>query len=267
MTTAASPAPTLGLTIFNDARNGNAMLWRSMQIMAALALLCVGLQFVESRMLNGASVWMKPAKFFFSIAVHLATVSWALMLLPQQVRGSRSVSVAVWLLLAASWFELLYITYRAGLGEASHFNVATPLAAILYNMMAAGAVTMTLVTGYFGIRIWRNRDGRVITDAASIGLVLSAVLATIVGFYLGGQSSHWVGGELNDATGTGFFGWSTTGGDLRVAHFVGLHAAQIVPLAGLSGSRPVVYCSAMAIALATAILFATAVMGIPVFRL
>ena len=39
--------------------------------------------------------------------------------------------------------------------------------------------------------------------------------------YLGGQTSHWVGGVETDANGIWFFNWVTDGGDLRVAHFFG----------------------------------------------
>ena len=80
------------------------------------------------------------------------------------------------------------------------------------------------------------------------------------------QTSHWVGGEMSDAHGLTFFGWSTSGGDLRVAHFVGLHTAQFIPLAALSGEKRVVYGVAAASVILTVTIFVMSMSGIPLFR-
>jgi hypothetical protein len=258
---------TLGQHIYHDVRFGHHWLWTSAIVMSICTALCFGLQFIDGRLLNGVSVWMKPTKFFFSISVHLLTLSWAMMILPENNRRSRGSQIAIVAFLAASWIEMAYIVFRATRGEASHFNTGTPIAAMMYSLMAAGATTMMVVTGYFGVQLWRKRDGRLITDATAIGFILSAVLATTVGFYLGGQTSHWNGGDLTDATGTGFFGWSTSGGDLRVSHFIGLHAAQIIPLAALSGSRIFTFFVALAVVATTLFTFLLAVSGVPIFQM
>jgi hypothetical protein len=244
-------------------RNGNSALWWTAIAMTALSIACVALQFVDAREIHGANVWHKPAKFFFSIAVHVATVSWAISLMPLAGKG---VKRAAAILATAGWIELAYIAARAARGEASHFNVGTPLDSALYAAMGFGAVSMTAATAYIGWQLWRNRRDGLWSEAAAAGLMLGAVLGTLAGGYLSSQTGHWVGGDMTDATGTGFFGWSTTGGDLRVAHFAGLHALQIVPLAALTGRRSIVWITAALITIGTAATFLLALSGVPLFR-
>jgi hypothetical protein len=256
--------PTRLSRFISSAQSGHSWLWYSAIAMSIGAVICIGLQFVDARELNGASVWVKPAKFFFSLAVHLITVSWALSLITQR---SRAVRIAVPAMIAASWIELVYIVIRSIRGEASHFNVGTPFDALLYSLMGIGAVTITVTTFIVGTSIWKNRNAALTTEAASVGLMLGAVLGTVAGGYLSSQTGHNVGGDLSDATGTGFFGWSTTGGDLRIAHFVGLHATQLVPLVALTKNRAAVYGAAILIATLTVATFAQAYFGQPLFRL
>ena len=72
-----------------------------------------------------------------------------------------------------------------------------------------------------------GRD-RAITLAIRLGLVVSLV-GMAVGFVLSANGGHAVG-VPDGGPGLFFVGWSTTGGDLRIAHFVGLHALQVLPL-------------------------------------
>jgi hypothetical protein len=242
------------------AKIGDSRLWKVTLVFLALTLVMIALQMVDAREINGVCVWVKPAKFFFSLAVQFITVSWAITLLPNPSRLTRGASLAM---ICAGVFEMIYIVTQAYRGVASHFNTSTPLEGTLYTLMGIGAVTLTATSFIIGVQLWKQRRAGVWTEAAAVGLMLGAVLGTVAGAYLSAQTGHSVGGLASDATGVGIFGWSTTGGDLRIAHFVGLHATQIIPLVALSGKRVAIHATAIVITLATVAVFAQALMGHP----
>jgi len=71
-------------------------------------------------------------------------------------------------------------------------------------------------------------------------LMLALGLALALGGWLGGFTGGAIGANggpfVGDATGpfVPLMGWSLTGGDLRIAHFLGLHVMQALPLLALS---------------------------------
>ena len=249
--------------LFQDSRQASPLLFWSAAILLAAMLAFYGLLAMDPRLFNGVSVWEKPAKFALSLAVLMITVAWAMSLLEKPARGIKTSAL---LLVIASFFEIAYIAFRAARGEASHFNTGEPVAAALYALMGIGALTLTGAAAFVGWRVWQQRDGRLMHEAAGIGLILGAILATMTAGVLSSLQSHWIGGDQTDATGLGFFHWSTTGGDLRVAHFVGLHAMQFLPLAALTSNRTIVYAVACATVLLTGLTFAQAMSGMPLLR-
>ncbi|MDE2444913.1 MAG: hypothetical protein KGO94_01960 [Alphaproteobacteria bacterium] len=249
-------------SLIHDMRHGSTLLWRSSVLMLTVFCLFIAVQVFDGRLINGINAWDKPAKFALAIAAQFLTVSWAMNFLPRITRG---VNTALYLMAFSGLAELAYISARAGMGLTSHFNSDTVFAQVAYGLMGVGAVTMTAAAFFIGFKIWRQPKRGLWAEAAALGLMVGAVLGTIAGGYMSAQTGHWVGGEMSDARGIGFFQWSTTGGDLRVAHFVGLHAAQFIPLAALSGDRRVVYGVGLLCIAATALTFGLAVMGVPIF--
>lgn len=257
---------SFGAELAQRIRGASPLIWWTVIAMLALSVICVVLQSVDTRLINGANVWHKPAKFFFSIAVQFATVGWGASLLPVAEQARRGMRRTIAIMVAAGWLEMAYIVFRASRAEASHFNRSSATAEVLYSLMGLGAVAMMLAAGYVGLRLWRNRDGNLLKESVALGLMLGAVLGGVAGAYMSSQYGHGVGGDPTDATGTGFFGWSTTGGDLRIAHFAGIHAAQIVPLAAFSGSRRFMWLAALFYTALTVGALAQAVMGFPLFN-
>jgi hypothetical protein len=218
-------------------RDRQPLWWRVALGFAALAVAFLLFVNFDVRTLNGVSVWIKPFKFALSLAVYFTTLAWFAPLLPPGHLATRSGRWLARLPVYCAVLEIVYIALQAGRGEPSHFNVATPLYSALYSLMGAGAVVLVTVCLWLGVTILRRHGMRdPYAFAVGIGLVLTFVLGGGFGGYLGSHMSHWVGGTSSDANGTWLFNWSRDGGDLRVAHFFGMHAMQLLPL--LAGLLP-----------------------------
>jgi hypothetical protein len=195
----------------------------------ALAVAFTALMYVDGRTLLGRNVWTKPWKFATSIAIFTATMGWILPSLSLTDRVSR---LATYVIGGAMSIEIALISTQAARGVASHFNTSTPIDSAIYGVMGVTITISSVVVGYV---LWRIvRDPPDLAPAYRWGIYLGMclfVVASFEGWLMVSQSGHAVG-AANDSPGLPLLNWSVTGGDLRVAHFIGLHALQVLPLTG-----------------------------------
>lgn len=240
-----------------------------------LSLVAVGLQLVDPRLLeSGVNIWVKPAKFFSSVGILALTAAWFFGYVRPERRASRLMRATVAVLIVAGTFELVWISWQAANGLESHFNHSTPFYDGMYALMGVFAVLLVGTTLPLAWEIGRRPAQGLSRDfiaAVVIGLLLTFLLGGMLGGYMSAQSGHSVG---LDGGRTFMFGWNRSGGDLRVAHFLGIHAEQAIPIlaaltgaAGLSkGARwAALLVGASVYSALTLAVFAQAVAGRPLF--
>jgi len=189
-----------------------------------LAVALVGL-LVDDRVITGAPAWMKPAKFGVSIVVYLLTLRWVL----SHVQGHRRlVGLISGVVIVALVVELAVI-------GGSHFNAATDLDGALFSLMGMMISLVFLATLAAGVLVLRRR-GLDAGLAAGLrwGIGVSLVGMAQAGLMIANTGSSPTGGHTVGAADGGpgmpLTGWSLAHGDLRIGHFVGLHAMQLLPL-------------------------------------
>ncbi len=252
------------------------------QTLTVVALVFVALSIawglVDARQVNGAAVWMKPLKFAISFVVLFGTIALIEQRLSSPVRQGWQLRVIGWVMAAAFLAEMAYMTYQAALGEASHFNVATPVHRMMYEVvMGGGAVALVLGVALIGWIVGRDRAadlGDGLRAGIFLGFAMTFGLTLVTAGYLSINAGHFVGLHPEGAAVLPLFGWSGVTGDLRPAHFAALHAMQALPLLGLwldhRGNRNPVRAVRFGAALyggLTLAAFAQALMGLPLIRL
>jgi hypothetical protein len=207
---------------------------------ALVVAAAVGL-LVDDRVLGGAPIWAKPLKFAVSGAVFGLTWAWLCSRIDGGARR-RAVRRASSVIVGLLSVELLLIIGQVIRGRRSHFNFETVFDAVLYEVMAVsiaavwgGVLVLTVLVLRSDIR---DRALRLTVGTGAvislIGIGLGALMTLPTGAQLdaieAGQGFHSLGahtvGAPEGGPGLPLLGWSTTGGDLRIPHFVGMHALQ-----------------------------------------
>jgi hypothetical protein len=233
---------------------------------------------VDTRTLNDINIWTKPIKFQLSLALLMATILVLLPLLTHAWRASRTIRWSAAAMAFASTFETAYIVVQSARGRGSHYFVEVPIEAAMYRLMGLGAVTLVAAAFIVGFAILRSsqaQENRGLRLGAAVGLMLGAVLTLVTAGALSAgafapEIGHWIGGDRSDASGIPLVGWSTTGGDLRVAHFFATHLMQALPMLGFladrvwpASARGIVFGGAAFGTLAVAATFLQAAKGYP----
>lgn len=221
--------------------------------------------------------WIKPIKFSMSFSTFATTISLLLMALriPQwQLRLARriiAVSVAL---------EILSLSAQA-------WRSAYPSAGYLLLDRSLAQITNAMVMVNTAIVVWMlvlfcmNRVCADLADRPMVAAIRYSIVIFLAGNAIGGymlsRGSHTVGAPDN-SPGLPFVNWSTLGGDLRIAHFIAIHAIQIIPLFAyiLSQMTPIpavkhrriaIAVLAIAVSLAVSGTFVQAALGHPLLAI
>ncbi len=211
--------------------------------MAGLAVVSAVGIVADDRVLTGMPIWVKPFKFSVSLAVYGITLAWLLSLLRRRSRVAEWAAVVV---VATGVVEMVVIVVQVLRGTTSHYNATSPLNATLWQLMGAAIMVLFLAHLVLGVAVLRQPvTDRASRYAISLGLGLTALgMLVAIPMVRPGQAptvegiagAHSVG-VPDGGPGLPLVGWSTTGGDLRIGHFVGLHAVQALPLLAILLNR------------------------------
>lgn len=237
----------------NPLRNALLRAWRVNALlvilglaMGALSLATLAGIFLDPAVITGAPAWVKPSKFALSFTIYAFTLVWLLGYLPGRRRLVRVVAVVT---TVTALVEIGAITFQAWRGKTSHFNQESLFDGMLFTFMGVAIVALYLaaIATAFALGRARIRD-RAFASAVRLGMVVSilgmgqaglmlpptaeqAAEAAVTGERTTRNGGHTVG-AVDGGPGIPFLGWSTEAGDLRVGHFVGMHAIQVLPMVG-----------------------------------
>ncbi len=260
MTSTTAPAPVPA----NTPASLVGRAWQTNAPLTALFLFCtatltlslIGL-FVDPRAtaLLGTPAWAKSFKFSLSLALYAPMLVWAISLTAGRTR--RMAGLAGNAIGGILILEMLLLVVQGARARPMHFNYTNTLDLILWQVMTVGIFSMLAGYVVLVIAVWRGLKAQpVLAWGVRLGLLVTLIGLT-QGTLMTGPNpaqleamqatgkvvmigAHTVGSPSaipDSGPGLPLLGWSTEHGDLRIGHFVGLHALQLLPLLGIFLAR------------------------------
>jgi hypothetical protein len=214
---------------YTNLKSKNNLLAQSGLIFLIITIALIIIAFFNTTQVLGINAMIKPIKFASSLCIYAFTMAYLLQFWQNQM------SVKKYSILAAivMFYEQFAITVQAFRGKLSHFNVTEWFGGILYLFMGITIVSLTIATLFMAIQFIKQKEysiNKTFSLSIKIGMILFVVFS-FLGGYMTSINSHNIGGPIGQA-GLPLVNWSTLFGDVRVAHFFGLHALQLIPLFG-----------------------------------
>jgi hypothetical protein len=216
--------------VFSTVKKHSPILYLIVIVHFVFAIVSISASFIDDRTLMGVNVWIKPFKFSISTAIYILTVGFLITLYPFS-KGKKNLinNIVSWTLL----IEIGLIIYQASRGVQSHYNVSNLFDGLIFAAMGILIAINVLIMVLFifeTIRL-KLKTPKLLQWAILLGWVI-AFFGSSVGGQMISEMSHNIGIE-DGGPGLPLVNWSTIAGDLRVAHFFGLHGLQIIPIFAL----------------------------------
>ncbi len=194
-----------------------------------IAIVCLVLMQFETRQILGVNMWLKPFKFYASVGIMVLTMGWLLHYL-NNAKAIRRYSTGI---VITMFFENVLILLQAIRGTKSHYNISSPFNLIIFNLMGVFILAFTIICILICIKFFRQKEFSIPPQyvwGIRLGILFFIIFSVEGGLMLG-MSRHTVG-AVDGGPGLPVTNWSTEHGDLRIAHFLGIHCLQVLPMLG-----------------------------------
>ncbi|MCE9600022.1 MAG: hypothetical protein K8S54_18825 [Spirochaetia bacterium] len=208
---------------------------------ALLLVILVPLAFIDHRLITGQPIWIKPVKFAISLVLYSATIA----IILSRLDRPRPVKIISWIVSITGLIEMICIVGQASRGVSSHFNQDSMFDGAIFSLMGLSISILWVSHIWAAVLLLKSKSADGMMLSAIRGGMLVSGLGMIIAFFMTvpgfdgpikmnafgmpEPTGHAVGAP-EDGPGFGLLGWSLLGGDLRVSHFIGLHAMQLIPI-------------------------------------
>ena len=212
---------------FPELYKRNSLLFWMGWIHFVMFFFCIGLLSFNHNLIGGESAWAKPARYYISSGISIWTFGWFIY----HINSKTQIKVLSWLIATTLFLETTVIFIQSYRGVPSHFNITNPFNAMMNSLLLSVMLIFLIAVSYLTLIFFKQKKMPIsqhYTWGLRMGL-LNFLIFSFTGIIMYVRMSHSIGGNGNN-TGIMLFNWSLKHGDLRIAHFMGVHALQIIPL-------------------------------------